>query len=140
VTTRETARAVRNFALVGGVGFAIEAVMLTALTRWAGWAPWYARIPSFLTAVVVTWALNRRHTFAGRGLERRSTEAFFYIAIQVGGAVVNLAIFGLSLLYWPQLRALPVLPLAIGAVGGFVFNFGVSNAFLYARRRAEVGQ
>jgi len=140
VTTRETARAVRNFALVGGIGFGIEAVMLSALTHWAGWAPWYARIPSSLTAVLVTWALNRRHTFAGRGLERRSTEAFLYVAIQVGGAVVNLAIFGVSLLYWPQLRALPVVALAFGAVGGFAFNFGVSNAFLYGRPRAEVRQ
>jgi putative flippase GtrA len=131
------ARTIRNFALVGGVGFAIEAVMLTVLVQFGGWQPWYARIPSFLTAVLATWALNRRHTFAGRGLERRSTEALFYIAIQMCGAAINLAIFGASLLLWPQLRGVPVVPLAIGAVGGFVFNFGASNAVLYARRRAE---
>ena len=132
-----TARTVRNFALVGGVGFAIEAVLLTVLVQFAGWQPWYARIPSFLTAVLATWALNRRHTFAGRGLERRSVEAFWYAAIQVGGALVNLAIFGLCLLYSPALRAVPVVPLAIGAVGGFAFNFAVSNSLLYARRRSE---
>lgn len=132
-----TARTVRNFALVGGVGFTIEAILLTVLVQLAGWQPWYARIPSFLTAVLATWALNRRHTFAGRGLGRRSVEAFFYIVIQVCGAAINLAIFGACLLYWPQLRSVPVIPLAIGAVGGFAFNFGASNAFLYARRRAQ---
>lgn len=135
---RNTTRALRNFALVGGVGFAIEAVLLTAFTQLVHWTPWYARIPSFLTAVLVTWALNRKHTFPGRGLERRSLEALSYAAIQVCGAAINLAIFGLSLFYWPQLRTAPVMPLAIGAVGGFAWNFGASNALLYARRRAEV--
>lgn len=130
-------RTLRNFALVGGVGFAIEAILLTVLVQLAGWQPGYARIPSFLTAVLATWALNRLHTFAGRGLERRSVEAFFYILIQVCGAAINLAIFGVCLVFWPQLRSVPVIPLAIGAVGGFAFNFGASNAVLYARRRAE---
>ena len=137
---RETVRAVRVFALVGGAGFAIEAVLLTVLTQWAGWEPWYARIPSFLTAVLATWALNWRHTFAGRGLDHRPTEAFFYVLIQVCGAAINLAIFGLCLLYWPQLRSVPVIPLAIGAIGGFACNFVASNAFLYARRRGEVSK
>jgi putative flippase GtrA len=133
-------RTLRNFALVGGVGFAIEAILLTVLVTLAGWQPWYARIPSFFTAVLATWALNRRHTFAGRGLQRRSLEAFFYILIQVCGATINLAIFGACLLYWPQLRGVPLIPLAIGAVGGFTFNFCASNALLYARRRAEAHQ
>lgn len=131
------ARTVRTFALVGGVGFAIEAILLTTLVQLFGWQPWHARIPSFLTAVLATWALNRRYTFPGRGLQRRSMEAFFYMLIQACGAGINLAIFGMCLLYWPQLRSVPVIPLAIGAAGGFAFNFCASNAFLYARRRAQ---
>jgi putative flippase GtrA len=95
-------------------------------------ATWYARIPSFLTAVLVTWALNRRYTFAGRGLERSSVEAVCYILIQAGGAAVNLAIFSALLIYRPTLGEVPVIPLALGSVGGFAVNFGASNAFLYA--------
>jgi putative flippase GtrA len=134
------AQTVRNFALVGAVGFAIEAILLTALTQLAGWAPWQARIPSFLSAVLATWALNRRHTFAGRGLARRSVEAFSYVLIQVCGAAINLAVFGLCLMSWPDLHRVPVVALAIGAVAGFIFNFGASNTVLYARRRGEVQQ
>jgi putative flippase GtrA len=129
------ARELRNFALIGGIGFAIDATILTALTRLFGWAPWYARVPSFLTAVLVTWALNRRHTFPGRGLQRRSTEAFAYIVIQICGAAINLGIFGACLYYAPRLRTLPVIPLAIGAVGGLAWNFAASSLLLYARRR-----
>jgi len=129
-------RALGSFAVIGGIGFAIEALLLTLLTQFAHWTPWQARIPSFITAVLVTWALNRAHTFRGRGLERRTVEALSYLAIQVGGAAINLAIFGACLHFYPALARLPVVPLAIGAVGGFAFNFVTSNAVLYARKRA----
>ncbi|MBL8266850.1 MAG: GtrA family protein [Steroidobacter sp.] len=129
-------REVLTFLAVGSIGFVIEAVILTALTSYAAWSPWQARIPSFLTAVLVTWALNRRHTFPNRGLQRRSTEAFFYTAIQGGGALINLGIFGVCLALAPALREAPIIPLAIGAVGGFVFNFALSSKWLYSRLRS----
>lgn len=127
------------FLAVGGVGFVVEAVILSALTMFADWSPWQARIPSFITAVLITWALNRRHTFPGRAWQQRSAEAFLYTAIQVGGALINLAIFGACLALLPQLARIPVIPLAIGAAGGFVFNFMLSSKCLYARRRSPEG-
>jgi putative flippase GtrA len=142
VTDRPAGRSPRqvlSFLAVGSVGFAVEAVILTALTRYAGWSPWQARVPSFLVAVLITWALNRRHTFAGRGLQRRSAEAFLYTTIQAGGALINLGIFGACLALLPQLANVPVIPLAIGAVGGFVFNFLLSSNWLYSRLRPVHG-
>lgn len=129
-------RELRNFAVVGGIGFAIEAVILTTLTQFAGWAPLHARIPSFLIAVMTTWWLNRQHTFSGRGLERRSLEAFFYVAIQICGALINFAVFGLCLHFSSRLARIPVIPLAFGAAVGFIFNFASSNIVLYSRTRA----
>lgn len=127
------------FLAVGSVGFLVEAAILTTLTLHAAWSPWQARIPSFLSAVLITWALNRRHTFARRGLERRGTEAFFYTLIQGGGALINLAVFGICLAIQPKLSQLPVIPLAIGAVAGFAFNFLVSSKWLYSRLRTAGG-
>jgi putative flippase GtrA len=135
---RETVRALGSFALVGGAGFVVESIIMTVLIRLAGWTPWYARIPSFATALLVTWLLNRTLTFPGRGPARRSVEAFFYTVIQIVGACINLAIFAVCLLHWPQLGRMPVIPLAIGAAGGLCFNFAASNGLLYARRRTEV--
>lgn len=131
--------AIRRFALIGGLGFLTEAVVLTTLIQLAGWTPWQARVPSFLIAVTLTWMLNRKHTFAGRGLEHRSLEAFAYIVIQACGAAVNFAIFGVCLSLYPRLARIPVIPLAVGAVGGFVFNFAVSNLVLYRRRLQTTG-
>lgn len=139
IPARRTLREVLSFLAVGGVGFVIEAVILTALTQYAAWSPWQARIPSFLTAVLITWALNRRHTFPDRGLQQRSTEALFYTAIQGGGALINLGIFGVCLAMVPQFARVPVIPLAIGAVGGFVFNYVLSSKWLYSRLRLGHG-
>jgi putative flippase GtrA len=136
---KRSPRELLTFLAVGSVGFVVEAVILTTLTVYAAWSPWHARFPSFLTAVLITWALNRRHTFAGRGLQRRSTEAFFYTAIQGGGALINLAVFGICLDLLPELAHVPVVPLAIGAVAGFVFNFLLSSKWLYSRLRPAGG-
>jgi putative flippase GtrA len=138
--SRRTAREVMSFLAVGAAGFVIEATILTALTQFAAWSAWHARIPSFLTAVLVTWALNRRHTFADRGLQRPSLEAVFYATIQSGGAVINLVMFGITLALIPALARFPVIPLAVGAVGGFAFNYLVSSKLLYARQRAHAGK
>ena len=130
-----TWRAIGRFGVIGGIGFGIEAVVLSALTRFAHWTPWQARIPSFLTAVLATWLLNRTYTFAGRRPDRTSMEVLSYAGIQICGAGINLAIFALCLFQFPDLNEVPVVPLAIGAVGGFAFNFIASNAWLYARAR-----
>lgn len=136
---RRTFREALSFLAIGGIGFAIEAAILTSLTLYAGWSPWHARIPSFITAVLITWALNRRHTFPNRGLQHRSAEAISYAVIQSGGALINLGIFGACLTLMPELANMPVIPLAIGAVGGFVFNFILSSKWLYARLRPGHG-
>jgi putative flippase GtrA len=128
-------REVMSFLAVGSAGFMIEAIILTGLTHFAGWSPWYARVPSFITAVLATWALNRRHTFPDRGLQHRSLEAFFYMAIQSGGALINLTIFSAVLILFPQLTPYPVIALAAGSVGGLVSNYLLSSRLLYARSR-----
>ena len=127
----------RSFIAVGAVGFAIDAGLLAALTHGAGWSPWVARIPSFVTAVTVTWLLNRHLTFAGRGLQRRSLEAIGYGTIQLCGALINLAVFGFCLGLFPQLTALPLIPFAAGAAIAMIFNYVAASRLLYARRRED---
>lgn len=90
---------------------------------------------SFFIAVLAIWALNRRRTFAGRGLQRRPLEALPYLSTQVGGAAINLWVFGVCLRNFPLLARIPVLGLGVGAVGGFALNFLLSNAVLYSRSR-----
>jgi putative flippase GtrA len=125
-----------NFAAIGALGFVIDASLLSALTHGAGWSPWAARAPSFTAAVLVTWLLNRRLTFRGRGLQRRSVEALGYGTIQAVGAGINLLVFGVCLATFPRLAALPVIPFAVGSGVAMLFNYVALQRLLYARERA----
>jgi putative flippase GtrA len=128
---------IRSFLAVGAVGFLIDAGLLAALTHGAGWSPWAARVPSFTAAVLTTWLLNRRLTFPGRGLQRRSTEALGYGAIQACGAGINLLVFGLCLAVVPRLAATPVIPFAVGAAVAMMFNYLALKLLVYAQPRPE---
>lgn len=128
-------RALPNFLLVGAVGFLVDAAILTTLLWTTALAPWQARICSFLPAVLVTWLLNRRHTFAGRGLQRAPVEAIAYLAIQTVGAGINFATFILCLAWMPQLRMLAFIPLAAGSAVALLFNYTASSLFIYSRPR-----
>jgi putative flippase GtrA len=130
-----TVRALRSFALVGVIGFLVEALVLTLLTSVAGWGPWRARIPSFLIAVVVTWLLNRTLTFPGRGLQRRSVEGLLYLATVALGSAINLAVYGLVLHYVPALTRFPIVPLGLGSLAGLLFNFNSARLLVFARPR-----
>jgi putative flippase GtrA len=134
-TLRATLRALRSFAIVGVIGFLVEALILTVLVSFAGWGPWRARVPSFLIAVTVTWLLNRTLTFPGRGLQRRSLEALLYIATMALGSMINLAVYGLMLFYIPRLAALPVIPLGLGSAASLMFNFSSARLLVFARPR-----
>jgi putative flippase GtrA len=129
--------AFRKFLLIGGVGFMVDAVVLSVLAQLAGWPPWHARAISFPPAVLATWWLNRRYTFAGRGMQRRSAEAILYLAIQTCGLGLNLAAFGASLAHFPVLHRWPMGALMIGAGAGLCFNFVAAYLFLYSKRRAR---
>lgn len=135
--SRKLPAGLRSFVAVGAVGFFVDAGLLAALTHGAGWSPWTARVPSFLAAVTTTWLLNRRLTFAGRGLQRRSLEAIGYGTIQVCGALINLAVFGFCLARFPQLAAMPLIPFAAGAAVAMLFNYVAASRLLYARRRED---
>ena len=121
------------FAGAGAAGFLIEAVILTGLTLAAGWNAVHARAVSFPLAATVTWLLNRRFAFAGRGVTRLRTEYAGYLAIQIAGACVNLAIFVICITAFPRLAAWPFVPLAAGAAFALVFNFVLARTILYSR-------
>ena len=60
-------------------------------------------------------------------------EYVFYLLTQFVGATVNLGVFFLFLRFFPTARAHPLLPLAVGAVPAFAFNFGASRFLVFAR-------
>lgn len=57
-----------RFCIVGCVGLAVDVAALELGVRLMGTGPWFGRGLSHLAAATVTWALNRRFTFAVEGV------------------------------------------------------------------------
>ncbi len=120
-----------RFFLTGGVGFLIEAVILTWLVTGPGLNIYLGRAVSFSVAVTVTWLLNRRFAFADLASRERKGEYSRYFLVQIAGAVINLGVFVALVSGWTELKSVPVIPLAAGAAVALFFNFGASRWLVF---------
>ena len=125
-----------RFGVIGCIGFAIDGGLLTLLTVLVGVNIYLARLISFLLATLATWQLNRKHTFAMTTVSDKRlqvSEYARYFLVQVAGGLINLSIFAWLIFMEPQLRSLPILPLAMGAGAGLVWNYAGARLWVYRR-------
>ena len=128
-------RELGRFVGVGAAGFLTDALVLTLLLR-AGQTVLVSRICSFTCASLLTWWLHRIYTFHAR--EQRASKGgqyVRYIAVQLIGAAINLGVFLAVVAVVPSTLQWPVVPLAIGAVAGLVFNFIGSSIWAFRTTR-----
>ena len=123
-----------RFAITGGIGFLVEAVVLTLLVSVSEMNVYFARSISFSIAVTTTWLINRHFTFAGFQRKRKGKEYFLYFLVQTIGVLINLFVFFLVLSAYPELRSLVVIPLAAGSAVAMFFNFAASRVWIYNKR------
>ena len=115
-----------GFVLAGLVALCIDAVVLTVLTEAFGMSPYIVRLISISIAMIASWQINRRLTFAV------TTPATFkefgkFAAVSWVAQAVNYAIFAAILLMRPQTWPVAALVAASGlamfvAYGGFRFG------------------
>jgi putative flippase GtrA len=120
-----------RFSIVGGVGFLIEAALLSYFAGVASIGVIKGRAISFPLAVAATWWLNRTLTFQSRNAPGR--EGFRYFLVQSLGALANLGVFYVLVTWFPSLRTSPVLPLFIAAIFGLALNFVLSRRFVFVQ-------
>ncbi len=122
-----------SFAIVGAVGFVVDATVLSLLVHLAEWPHYGARAISFAAAVSVTWYGNRHWVFA------RTKNAAFeygaYFGVQFVGAVINLGTYALVIAVFPSLARLPVIPLSVGAAVALLFNYAGASRWVFASGR-----
>jgi len=111
-----------RYCLVGVIGFCTDGGLLQAGIHFMGWGVIVARVPSFITAVLVTWYLNRGFTF--RAQHKSFRESFpAYIAANAVGLAINFGTYSAGVLLSETLAQYPLVPLAVGAGLGLIFNF-----------------
>lgn len=130
-------RQITLFVLIGGIGFVVDASILTTLSVSLSVNIYISRLISFSSATLVTWLLNRTYTFKQQVAPnaRKLDEYRRYIVIQIGGGLINLLVFSILILIRPDWSSIPILPLAIGAVFGLIFNFTGTRFWVYTPKK-----
>lgn len=135
----ERVRRIVSFAIVGSIGFLIDAGLLTLLARTYGLNVYFARALSFSAAMTVTWLLNRRKVFQVKRDANRGEEYVRYGFVQIVGALINLGVFTAVLALSPALHDIPVIPLSLGAIFGLLFNYAGATLWVFSRKRGDSG-
>lgn len=116
-----------GFVLAGTVALLIDAVILWILTDRAGVSPYLARLPSISVAMIASWQINRRVTFA-MATPATISEFCKFAAVSWVAQAVNYAVFAGILIARPQTWPVAAL-IAASAVAMFFayggFRFGV---------------
>lgn len=126
----DTSRFLR-FALVGVVGFVVDAGVLQALISLAGWGPIAARAVAIPVAVFATWLLNRTITFPESHGGPLVASLMRYAVVSAAGAAVNFLVYSGLVFASQAMAALPIVPLAIASIVALVVNYLGSKHFAF---------
>jgi putative flippase GtrA len=123
-----------RFALVGVVGFVVDAAVLY-LGLQIGLGYFGGRAVSFFCAVLTTWLINRQFTFAEKANLGLATEVLrYFLAMLVGGAV-NYATYSAVVIEFSHLPMLPLIAVAAGSVAGLFFNFFAARLWVFNNKK-----
>lgn len=126
------------FAVGGVLGFMVDAGIVQALVRVAGWNPYTARVLSFLAAATVTWIWNRKLTFAQRRVHQARSEWLRWMAVMGFGAFINYGLYAALVALFPLVRLWPVLGVAAGSAAAALVNFCAARALVFPARKNPV--
>lgn len=119
-----------RFAVVGVIGFAVNAGLVEWLATYVG--PLWAQCMAFPVAVTVTWSLNRRYTFAAsEGTVTR--EWLRYAMANTLGWLANNGTYVWMIFNFATAYEHPAIAVAAGSLAGMLFNFWISRQFVFKR-------
>lgn len=123
-----------QFAGVGAIGFAVDALLFLSLTAWyTDWHPYAARAVSATCSISTTWALNRRVTFRAQKSPNARGEYVRYVLVQLFGLALNLGVFAAGVALVPALHRRPIIALLLGAGAALAVNFLTAKNIAFRR-------
>lgn len=126
-----------RFGMTGAAGYVVDSLVLYLMMA-LGMGFLRGRLVSFVCAVVVTFLLNRRYTFAAQlqtaGVRPPLWQEFgLYLAAMAFGGLLNLATYWFVVTSVPHFPALFALAVAAGSLVGMVVNFASAKWWVFAR-------
>ncbi|WP_425628057.1 GtrA family protein [Vibrio neptunius] len=123
-----------RFAVVGGVGFAVDASLFALFFYGIGWPILGARVVSFFFAATVTWFGNRIFTFTHQQTTGKFSQWLKFVGCATLSAVPNVGVFKLTTHYCGSDGMLAMLALALGVLAGMVSNFVLSHWWVFGQQ------
>jgi putative flippase GtrA len=109
-----------RFAIVGGVGFAVDAGVL-ALLLWATpLGPFFGRLASIACGLAVTWICNRTLTFGPSGRSKLH-EGARYGGVGIASSILNYLVYSGVLLAVPATP--PLMALVVASAAAMMFSY-----------------
>ena len=105
--------------------------VVQALVSGFGMDAYSARLVSYLVAATAAWALNRRLTFAAGPRSGRLREWSRYLAVNLGGAAVNYAVYAALVMTVGYLARWPFIAVAVGSLAGMLVNFSLIGRWVF---------
>lgn len=122
------------FGIVGTIGFIVDAGVLYLSKSFLGL--YWSRGLSFISAVFVTWLLNRNitfHTTTGNKISV-TKEFLLYLWCMLFGGIANLATYYFLVRFYTIISEHPIIGVAIGSIVGMFINF-ISSKWLVFRQK-----
>jgi len=125
-----------RFAIVGAIGFVIDAGLLTALHNGAGLDPFSSRLVSISASAFTTWRLNRSLTFGASDLSQ-ANEGLRYALVAAATAGFNYLVYVLLLLGFPGMP--PIVAAIAATLAAMFFSYAGYSRFVFSGARTIVG-
>jgi putative flippase GtrA len=124
------------FAIVGSVGFVVDALLLKLFLSFLDVNAITARVLAFPFAVTATWLLNRYYTFSSSKKELPLfIEWLSYVVVNSTGAFFNLLIFSGIIMLFSHAENYPILVLAIASVMAMSVNYFGSKHLVFGQMK-----
>jgi putative flippase GtrA len=109
-----------RFAIVGGIGFAVDASLLALLLWITPLGPYFGRLISVACGLTVTWLCNRTLTFGPSGRSKLH-EGARYGGVGIASSILNYVVYSGVLLAVPSTP--PVAAVVVGSAAAMVFSY-----------------
>ena len=123
---RDELRKFIPFCVVGGIGFIVDAGILTLLVHGFGFGPLSSRLVSFPCALTATWYLNRRVTFSHAVSNKPGQEWLRYALVGVVGNLINFIVYVVCIRLSQTMYSYPEIALV-----ALAFNYLGSSRYVF---------
>ena len=127
-----------SFGIVGTIGFTVDSGVFLLL--FPQFNVILSKIISFVTAVIVTFFLNRQFTFISHKslnncLVNEINMLLKYLSGQVIGFITNIVVFTIIMIYISWAPLYPIIPLAISSIIALFVNYFLAKlAFTHSKK------